>query len=107
MDDNTYQRLNRTLLSIQNDITNQEEKEQQIGENNNNTDGSEHHTEDPYDILNLKALLKLFGPAFARRIDFWYSVFFAILFGTNHVYFELHLQHTHLFVTYQPLHLDA
>ena len=82
MDDNTYQRLNRTLLSIQNDITNEEEKEQQIGENNNNTDGSEHHTEDPYDILNLKALLKLFGPAFARRIDFWYSVFFAILFGT-------------------------
>ena len=71
MEEKTYQRLNRTLLSIQNEINSTDEEEHEPSPNVESTE-----------ISNLKALLQLFGPAFATRIDFWYSVVFAILFGS-------------------------
>ena len=75
MEEKTYQRLSRTLLSIQNEINSTEEEE-------NEPSPMSRRTHESTEISNLKALLQLFGPAFATRIDFWYSVVFAILFGT-------------------------
>lgn len=77
MEENTYQRLNRTLISIQNDL-NEEERRQQENEQQWQ---QQSHRDDPNHLLNLRSLIKLFGPAFARRADFMYSVFFAIIFG--------------------------
>ena len=90
MEEKTYQRLSRTLLSIQNEISSAEEEE---NESIPNVEAMEHN--ESTEISNLKALLQLFGPAFATRIDFWYSVVFAILFGTlcgivgfDHVFYD-------------------
>ena len=80
MQENTYQRLSRTLMSLQNDLNEEEQRQQ---ENEQQRQQQSHRDDPKNDLLNLKALLKLFGPAFARRADFLYSVFFCTIIRWN------------------------